>query len=60
MNTLRNAVRAAIAHENTLGDIRPERWAETYRCTTDDVRAAWENEMTRKSLTPNNYEAIDK
>lgn len=54
--SLRNAVRAAIAHENTIHDIRADIWAITYRCSAEDVRAAWEQELTRKSLTPNNYE----
>ena len=53
--TLTNAVRAAIAHGNTLADIRrPDLWAATYRCTTEDVRTAWEIETARASLSPDN------
>jgi hypothetical protein len=40
--SLRNAVRAAIAHENTIHDIRPARWAETYHCSEADIFAEWE------------------
>ena len=59
--TLANAVRAAIAHGNTLADIRTDKWAETYRVTTEDVRTAWEAELSRASLSPDNmYEGEGK
>ena len=54
ITTLANAVRAAIIAGNTLADIRAEKWAATYRVTTEDVRAAWEAELTRTSLSPSN------
>lgn len=55
------AVRAAIDHGNTLIDIKPSYWAQTYRCTTEDVKLAWEaalTELTRKPI--NTYEVEGK
>ncbi len=52
--TLAKAVRAAIAHGNTLADIRADKWAETYGCLSEDVRITWEAEVSRISLLPDN------
>ncbi len=48
------AVAAAIAHGNQLTDIRVDRWAATYRCGVEDIRQAWECELTRRSQEPSN------
>lgn len=48
------AVAAAIAHGNSLSDIRLPRWAETYRTSEEAIRQAWEAEMSRKSQQPDN------
>ena len=59
--TLANAVRADIAIGNTMAGIRPDKWGETYHCTTEDVRTAWEAETARASLPPDNmYEGEGK
>ena len=50
--TLTNAVRTAIAHGNTLSNIIPAKWAETYRCDTESVRAEFERQLTTLSLKP--------
>jgi hypothetical protein len=47
MNTLANAVAAAIAHGNTLADIRPAAWAATYGVDTETVRAEFERQMAQ-------------
>lgn len=52
--TMPNAVRAAIHHGNTLGDINLIRWADTYRCSVEDIRLAWDAELTRRSQEPDN------
>ena len=52
--TLTKAVLAAIAHGNKLADIRADKWAETYGCLSEDVRIAWEAELSRISLLPDN------
>ena len=52
--TLANAVRAAIQHGNTLAGIKADKWAETYGCMSEDVRIAWEAELSRISLLPDN------
>ena len=40
--TLTHAVRAAIQHGNTLANIDPTRWAETYHVSTEQVRSEFE------------------
>lgn len=51
------AVRAAILAENTLADIRLDKWADTYRCGVEDIRQAWDAELSRQSQQPqNSYE----
>ena len=52
--TLTNAVRAAIAHGNKLANIRADKWAETYRVDTEQVRTTWEVELSKISLLPDN------
>ena len=52
--TLTKAVRAAIEHGNKLADIRADKWAETYRVDTETIRIAWEAELSRISLLPDN------
>ena len=52
--TLTKAVRAAIQHGNTLANIRADKWAETYHVDTETVRIAWEAELSRISLLPDN------
>ena len=55
------AVAAAIAHGNTLSDIRLPRWAETYRTTEERIRQAWEAELSRVSQVPiNSYDVEGK
>jgi hypothetical protein len=49
-----NAVRAAILHENTLADIRLPAWAATYGCSVEDIRQAWDAELSRQSQQPSN------
>lgn len=49
--TLPSAVRAAIAHGNSLPDINLTRWSATYHCGVEDVKATWERiqwEMTQQ------------
>ena len=53
-STLTNAVRAAIQHGNTLAGIKADKWAETYRVDTETIRIAWEAELSRISLAPDN------
>jgi len=36
---------AAITHGNTLVDIRVPRWAQTYGCSEEQVKAEWERQM---------------
>lgn len=49
------AVAAAIAHGNTLLDIkRPDLWAATYGCLTEDVRHEFERQLSEASLSPSN------
>lgn len=48
------AVAAAIAHGNSLAEIRLPKWAETYRTSEEAIRLAWEAELTRKSQQPDN------
>lgn len=49
------AVRAAIAHRNTLSNINAHRWAETYApATTEDVKAEFEKQLSEASLRPSN------
>jgi hypothetical protein len=52
--TMPNAVRTAILHENTLADINLSRWADTYRCGVEDIRQAWEAELGRQTQQPQN------
>lgn len=53
-SSLPNAVRAAIDHGNAYTDIRADRWADTYRCSTEDVKTAWETVLTARSQQPQN------
>ena len=49
------AVKAAILSGNTLADIkRPDLWAATYGCLTEDVKAEFERQLSEASLRPNN------
>ena len=49
------AVKAAIAHGNTILDIRrPDLWAQTYRCDSEAVRAEFERQLSEASLRPSN------
>jgi hypothetical protein len=49
------AVKAAIDHGNTLLDIkRPDLWATTYGCLTEDVRHEFERQMSEASMRPSN------
>ena len=48
------AVRAAIAHGNSLADIILPRWAATYCTSEEAIRQAWESELSRQSQQPNN------
>ena len=52
--TMPRAVAAAIHCGNSLSDIRIDRWAETYRCGTEDIRNAWDAELSRVSRQPQN------
>ena len=56
--TLPKAVCAAIRHGNDLAGINPDRWAETYGCTAEDVVAAWQKALTR--IAPNSVEVEGK
>ena len=38
--SLLSAAKLAIAHDNIPGPINHARWAETYRCSVDDVSEA--------------------
>jgi hypothetical protein len=44
------AVRAAINHGNGIHDIKPHKWAESYHCDEEDVRAEFERQMSKASL----------
>jgi hypothetical protein len=57
---MRRAVAAAIAHGNRLSDIRPTAWATHFGCDCDDIRIAWEAELTRQSLKPCQQESDGK
>lgn len=49
------AIKAAIAHGNTLSNINAHRWAETYApATTEDVKAEFEKQLSEASLRPSN------
>lgn len=52
--TMPRAVACAISAGNTLSHIRLDKWAETYRCGVEDIRRAWEAEMTWRSREPTN------
>ena len=52
--SLHNACKAALLAENRLCDIIVPRWAETYRCSEEDVREAWERAQTELSTQPVN------
>ena len=52
--TMPCAVRAAILNENTLSDIRLEKWADTYRCSSESIRLEWERQLSLKSQEPDN------
>ena len=53
-SSLTNAVRAAIDHGNAYTDIKADKWADTYRCSTEDVKSAWEAVQTDRSRYPQN------
>lgn len=52
--TLPKAIEAAIRQGNAFTDIRPAKWAETYRCGVEDVKHEWERVQSRLSQEPNN------
>lgn len=52
--TMPRAVAAAIAHGNTLSDIRLSAWASTYKCSDEAIRQAWDAELSRVSQRPIN------
>lgn len=52
--TMPRAVAAAIRCGNSLGDIKLDRWAMTYRCGVEDIRQAWDAELSRVSQRPIN------
>jgi hypothetical protein len=52
--TMPRAVACAISAGNTLSHIRIDRWAETYRCGVEDIRQAWDAELSRRSQQPSN------
>ena len=58
--SLRSAADLAVADGNTLANIVVARWAETYRASIEEVRAAFDAALSKQSLTPNNYEEMDK
>jgi hypothetical protein len=56
--TMPRAVAAAINCGNSLSDIKLDRWAATYRCGVEDIRLAWDAELSRVSRhAQNQYEA---
>ena len=58
--SLRNACKAAIEHGNSLSDIIVPKWAETFHCSEEDVKSAWEAVLTERSRQPqNNCEVYD-
>lgn len=52
--TMPRAVAAAIHSGNSLADIKLDRWAMTYHCETEDIRRAWDAELSRVSQQPSN------
>ena len=52
--TMPNAVRTAILHENTLADINLSKWAESYRCGVEEIRLEWERQLSITSQEPSN------
>jgi hypothetical protein len=52
--TLPRACRAAIIAGNTYTDIRPVKWAETYACSIEAVKDAWEAAQAEISQYPDN------
>jgi len=54
--TLPSAVRAAIAHGNSLPDINLTRWSATYHCGVEDVKAAWEKAQWIATQKPVEWE----
>lgn len=51
--TLPNACRAAIVAGNELRHIKPEAWAKTYDCDSDDVREVWHRIWAELPPPPN-------
>lgn len=49
------AVRAAIAHGNTLSDISIPRWCQTYRSSEEQLREIWEREKWEASRKPDDW-----
>jgi hypothetical protein len=59
--SLKDAARLAVQHGNRPGDVNIAKWAETYgRCSEETVMRAFEIALTGHSLTPFNYEEVDK
>jgi hypothetical protein len=52
--TMPRAVAAAIGCGNSLSDIRLDKWAATYRCGVEDIRRAWDAELSLRSQHPSN------
>lgn len=53
---LQAAARLAVAHGNSRNDIDAAHWARAYRLETEDVGAAFDMAMSKKSLQPVQYE----
>ena len=52
--TMPRAVATAIAHGKGINEMNLGRWADTYRCGVEDIRAAWDAELSRVSQSPDN------
>lgn len=52
--TLPAAIATALKHDNTLADINVCKWAETYGCQPEQVRAEWERQQWQHTTKPLN------
>ena len=54
IRSLPAAIELAIRNGSDLATMKLDRWAETYRCGVEDVRATWERVLSDLSQQPIN------
>lgn len=52
--SFQKAVRLAVLQKNSTRNIIPQKWADTYRVTTEDVRKEFELAQSEASQEPSN------